>query len=395
MAVRVDTPRSYEGVALTLAAAAAEGLSVRPRGGGTKLSWGALAREPDIELHTDALDAIVEHNVGDLTAVLEAGVPLARAQERFAQAGQMLAIDPPLGVAEPASPGPADVAGEREALATIGGVVATGDSGPLRHRFGAPRDLILGMTVALSDGTVARSGGKVIKNVAGYDIGKLFAGSFGTLGTILSVSVRLHPLPDVSVTALGATSDPVLQAAASRALAAAGLELDALDIAWRAGRGGVLARLTGPRAPARAQRAAALMGEVGLEHVDVSDEDAGLWARQRAGQRSADRAIVRVSAKPSALPDVIRASQLCEATVVGRAALGVSFVELEPEAVPMLRAELPAGSHGVVQDAPAAARASIDVWGADESPTLALMRRVKQRFDPAGVCNPGVFVGGI
>src|SRR5258708_167161 len=176
MTARIQTPETFEEAAGMLAAAAGEGLTVRPQGGGTKLGWGRVAPPPDIELHTTRLDRILEHNAGDLTAVLEAGVPLARAQERFAQAGQMLAVDPPLGGrdGDDATPG----------SATVGGVVATGDSGPLRHRYGAPRDLILGMTVALADGTIARSGGKVIKNVAGYDVGKLFAGSFGTLGTI-------------------------------------------------------------------------------------------------------------------------------------------------------------------------------------------------------------------
>ncbi len=157
-----------------------EGLTVRVRGGGTKLGWGTPAQDPDLELSTASLDQLLEHNVGDLTAVLEPGVPLARAQERFAEAGQMLALDPPLG---------------EGGAATVGGVLATADSGPLRHRYGAPRDLVLGMTVVLADGTVARSGGHVIKNVAGYDIAKLFSGSFGTLGLILQVAVRLHPLP--------------------------------------------------------------------------------------------------------------------------------------------------------------------------------------------------------
>ncbi len=177
-------PPTFEQAAAALAGASAEGRTVRIRGAGTKLGWGAPTAAADIELCTTGLNRIVEHNVGDLTAILEAGVPLADAQRTFAAAGQMLALDPPLG-GQPRFP----------SGATIGGIVATGDSGPLRHRYGAPRDLIVGATVALSDGTVARSGGKVIKNVAGYDLAKLFAGSFGTLGVILSVSVRLHPLP--------------------------------------------------------------------------------------------------------------------------------------------------------------------------------------------------------
>ena len=194
-----------------LARASAEGQTVRLRGGGTKLEWGARRADSRIELCTGRLTRVLEHNAGDLTAVLEAGVRLADAQEQFATAGQMLALDPPLAPAGSSDPG-----------ATIGGIMATADSGPLRHRYGAPRDLILGATVALGDGTIAQSGGKVIKNVAGYDLAKLFAGSFGTLGLILSVNVRLHPRPIGNATALAAGDDPATVAAArrpSRALA--------------------------------------------------------------------------------------------------------------------------------------------------------------------------------
>ncbi len=137
----------------------------------------------------------------------------------------MLALDPPLGGGD---------------AATIGGIVATADSGPLRHRYGAPRDLVIGITVALSDGTVAKSGGKVIKNVAGYDLGKLFAGSFGTLGLILGVAVRLHPLPATRATALFRGDSPDALARTAAALAHAPLELEALDVRWERGRGAVL-----------------------------------------------------------------------------------------------------------------------------------------------------------
>ena len=149
-------------------------------------------------------------------------MPLAEAQAAFAEAGLMLALDPPLG---PSS------------AATIGGIVAAGDSGPLRHRFGGPRDLVLGMTAVLGDGTVIRSGGTVIKNVAGYDLAKLFAGSFGTLGLIAAVAVRLHPLPVDRRTVVASTDDAAALAAAAGALAHAPLELDALDVSWADGRG--------------------------------------------------------------------------------------------------------------------------------------------------------------
>ncbi|MDQ4149491.1 MAG: FAD-binding oxidoreductase, partial [Actinomycetota bacterium] len=180
------TPSSYTEVAEALGDASSDGLRVRPTGGGTKLGWGSGTIEPDLEVSTRELNAVVEHNAGDLTAVLQAGVPMAEAQRLFALRGQMIGLDPPLGEDEGA---------------TIGGVVATGDSGPLRHGYRGVRDQLLGITVALSDGTVAKAGGKVIKNVAGYDLPKLFAGSFGTLGVILEVAVRLHPRPPLEATA--------------------------------------------------------------------------------------------------------------------------------------------------------------------------------------------------
>jgi glycolate oxidase FAD binding subunit len=378
-------PDSFEDAAGALAAATAERRTVRIVGAGTKLGWGRHGPAPDLELHTTGLDQILEHNAGDLTASLQAGVPLARAQRTFAAAGQMLALDPPLGGwGSDFAPPP-----------TVGGVVATGDCGPLRHRYGTPRDLVVGVTIALSDGAIARAGGKVIKNVAGYDLAKLFSGSFGTLGLILSVNVRLHPLHETSVTALGAAADPGRLAAAALALAAAPLEFEALDVAWHAGRGGLLARCAGPQAPRRARRAARMMEEHGLAKVGIADRDGQVWERQRAGQRSANKALVRIAAAPSALVAVIAATEACDGTLVGRAALGQSFAEVEPAAVPRLRERLPAGCTAVLADAPPSLRAQADPWGLQDGPSLELMRRVKARFDPAGTCNPGLYVGGI
>ncbi len=125
----------------------AAGRAIRPVGGGTKLGWGGTGADGAVDLETAQLDAIAEHNVGDFTAVLGAGVRVADAQAAFAAESQMLALDPPLGEADGA---------------TIGGMIATADSGPLRHRYGGVRDLVVGMTVILSDGTIAKSGGKVM-----------------------------------------------------------------------------------------------------------------------------------------------------------------------------------------------------------------------------------------
>ena len=217
----------------------AAGEAIRPVGGGTKLAWGGGGPQGAVDLETGSLDRIAEHNVGDFTAVLDAGVPLADAQAAFNAEGQMLALDPPLGASDGA---------------TVGGLVATGDSGPLRHRYGGVRDLIVGITVVLSDGTVAKAGGKVIKNVAGYDLSKLFTGSYGTLGLIASVSLRLHPLAGENATAVRLRA-PTARASPtpSRELAAHPLEADCLDVAWDGGvrpRAGPLRRRRG-RAPGR------------------------------------------------------------------------------------------------------------------------------------------------
>lgn len=383
-AARREAPSTVEDAAEAMRAAGAGELRVRLRGAGTKLSWGRPVEDPQVEVSTERLDRVVEHNEGDLTAVLQAGVPLARAQEALAEADQMVALDPPLGE------------GER---ATVGGIFATADSGPLRHRYGGPRDLVLGVTVALSDGTVARAGGKVIKNVAGYDLAKLFTGSFGTLGLILEVVVRLHPRPRQTLTAAGASDDPVALGRAASSVAHSPYGPECLDVAWADGRGQVMARFGGAVPESGARQVVRLMQEAGLD-AGVADDDEDLWRRQRAGQRAAaGGAVVRVSGLVSELPRVLRCAQVLGGSVVGRAGLGLSWMTLGGGGVDGLVSgveEVRRRLHPfpcVVLDAPDGLRDKLDVWGEDDPP--ALMRRVKARFDPRRVCNPGIFVGGI
>ncbi|HVS28322.1 MAG TPA: FAD-binding oxidoreductase [Solirubrobacteraceae bacterium] len=378
-----ESPTTYEAAAELLRSSAERRLRVRMRGGATKLSWGGAVADPDVELSTGGLDRIVEHNAGDLTAVLQAGLPIATAQRVFAEAGQRLSLDPPSGDG-----------------ATVGGLVSSGDSGPLRHRYGAPRDLVIGVTAALGEGTVARAGGKVIKNVAGYDLAKLFSGSLGTLGAIVEVAVRLHPLPPATATLTARSDDPSSLAAAAARLAHASLELEALDVAWEEGSGTVLAGFGGATAAEQATAAGRLLFGSGTEAGVVTD-DAPLWQRQRDRQRSPDGIALRISAVPSALEDVLRAADDVGGALVGRAALGLHWLTLaaaDPAAaaatVARLRSSL-APAPCVVLDAPPAVREAVDVWGPIDEPTLALMRRVKRRFDPRAVCNPGCFVGGI
>jgi glycolate oxidase FAD binding subunit len=371
-------PETAAEAAAALAEAAAGGRRVRFRGGGTKLGWGSPTPPPDVELSTERLDAIVEHNEGDLTAILQAGVPLARAQEAFRAAGQMLALDPPDG----------------DGAATMGGIVATADSGPLRHRHNAVRDLVLGVQLALPDGSVARAGSKVIKNVAGYDLAKLLSGSFGTLGLIVEVNVRLHPLPLDTVTAVGRGGDPAVLAAAASDLAHRPIEAEALDVSWSGDAGAVLARFGGASAPERARAVLGLLSEAGLDGEAV-DDDGPLWSRQAAAQRSG--MVVRVSATQQGVAAALAAARGAGGSAVGRAALGLVWItlpETSADAVRELREQL-APAPCVVLDAPEAVREAIDPWDESDPGRLGLMRRVKERFDPHGVCNPGLFAGGI
>ncbi len=382
--LRSESPQSAQDAAELLNACARDGTGVRIAGAGTK-AWGRPGADCGVRLSTSALDAIVEHNEGDLTAVLQAGVPLRALQETLAAAGQMFALDPPLGADDGA---------------TVGGAIAAGDCGPLRHRYGAARDLVLGVTVALSDGSVAQAGSKVIKNVAGYDLAKLFSGAFGTLGLITQVAVRLHPVAPGHATATGTTDDAARLQAAAIALASSPLEAQALDVRWEAGAGMVLARFAGVAAAEQAQAAARLLADAGMQAQTVED-DAPLWAAQRAGQRSAGGAVVRVSGRPTQLSEVCAAAGVEGATLVGRAAHGLSWIAL-PAAAPgeivhaiaRLREALHP-SPCVVLDAPAPVRAHFDPWDLQETAGLVLMRRVKQRFDPTATCNPGIYVGGI
>jgi glycolate oxidase FAD binding subunit len=253
--------------------------------------------------------------------------------------------------------------------------------------------------VALSDGSLAKAGGKVIKNVAGYDLGKLFTGSFGTLGLVVSVAVRLHPRPEETASAWGSSADPAVLAGAVATLARLPLEADCLDVAWGAGGGGVFVRFGGAAAERQAAAVVERLRGARLDDVQSSADDDGLWAAQRDGQRSDAGAVVKVAARPADLELVLRAAQNAGAAVVGRAALGLSWLTLEPGDDLLARLEALRGTlapHAcTVFDAPEGLRAAIAPWPEPDPGALAVMRRVKERFDPARIFRPGAFVGGI
>jgi glycolate oxidase FAD binding subunit len=381
-------PTSTEEAAAALREIADQGGTVVPRGGGTK-PWG-----PQVDgtvLETGGLNRILEHNVGDFTAVLEAGVPVAEAQAAFGAEGQMLALDPPLG--EGASAAEGGRGGEDRA--TIGGLVATADSGPLRHRYGGVRDLVVGITVVLSDGTVAKAGGKVIKNVAGYDLAKLFAGSHGTLGLIASVAVRLHPAPSRTATARATGEDPARLAAAAAQLTALPLEADVLDVAWADGRGAVLVRFGGAAATGQADAVAGRLREAGFGDADVVPDDDELWAAERTRQRAPDGVVVKVAGVPTDLPDVIAAAEANGASVVSRAALGLSWVALRGDDLERRADALRRALDGCATTVLDGAGLVSAPWPDPDPGALAVMERIKRRFDPARIFRPGAFVGGI
>jgi glycolate oxidase FAD binding subunit len=384
MAVHASTadPSTAAEAAEALRAAAVAGQRVRIAGHGTKLGWGNPIAPPDVELRTSGLARIVAHNAGDFTAIVEAGVPFATLRDELTSEGQMLALDPPSDDA------------------TVGGVVAAGESGPLRHRYHAPRDLVIGMQLALTDGSVARSGGTVIKNVAGYDLAKLFTGSLGTLGLIAEIAVRLHPLPERTATAVGRSDVPEQLAAAAAAVARRPLEADAFDVGWDADGGAILVRLSGDTASDRVAKTLPLLADAGLVTTVMEDDDA-LWATQRAGQRSPEGVVVKVAARQADLRRVLEAARAAGATLVGRAALGLSWMRLDGLAddvaiarVAELREAL-APAAVTILDAPSAVREAADPWGPVDPARLALLRSVKARFDPTGACAPGLFVGGL
>jgi glycolate oxidase FAD binding subunit len=331
--------------------------------------------------------AVLEHAWGDMTATVQAGCTIAVLQATLAEHGQRLALDP--------------LFPER---ATVGGVLATNDSGPLRVRYGSLRDQVIGMTVALADGTLARSGGKVVKNVAGYDLPKLMTGALGTLGVIVEATFRLYPLA-AAVRELRLDA-PDLQSANRALLAVLDSTLAPSAIQLRAGSAAVPQldlRFEGLPAALEAQERQ-LAEYTGLR---PQPGDPQIWRAGEALWAAPTALVCRVSVLPADIAKLCAAAErlasvlrLSWAAAVG--GLGVGWLRLEGANDEVLLAALArlrddiAGFGGSLAalGCPASLKPRIDVWG-EQGDMLPLMRRVKQRFDPNGALNPGRFVGGI
>jgi len=381
----VARPGSAEEVATVLRVAAEQGLAVVARGAGTKLTWGRPPERADLVVDVSGLSGVIDHAAGDLIVEVHAGTPLAEVQRTVAGAGQRLLIDDPVGGS------------------TVGGALATNLSGPGRVAGGTARDLLIGVTLVRADGVVAKAGGRVVKNVAGYDLGKLVIGSFGTLGVVTRAVFRLHPLPParrvVRVPVRSAEdADRLTQAVVHAQVVPAAVELD-----WPAEGPGELAVLLEGTDRGVEARAATTMGLLG-GGAAADEEPPETWGRFPWAGGAERPLAVKATFALSGLPAVLRAARASGPGVALRGSTGAGVlygtlpagtpVEVAAAAVERLRAACTAaGGALVVLDGPPATTAALDTWG--PVPALALMRRVKQQFDPDRRLAPGRFVGGI
>ena len=473
----VAEPASTSEASAVLAAAAGLGLAVLPRGSGTRLAWGAAPRRCDLIVDTRQMDQVLEHAAGDLVARVQAGTRLSQLADRLARAGQRLALDPcgpdfaaaaaaastsAAGTGTPGTGTPGTSAPGTSAVSTrttgrtgtaepgtVGGLVATGAAGPLRFRFGTPRDLLIGITVVLADGTIAKAGGKVVKNVAGYDLGKLFAGSLGTLGLITEATFRLHPRPAavayVTVDCPDAASAlAVMAAAASSPLAPSAAEIDQprrgapisagilvegepAGVAERAERLRDLLAASAPAASAWSAPAGDLDPPAGGPAPRISDTGPRVsatapawWGRGAAA--AADGTVLQIAFWSGQLAAVLESVDLLasetglDLAISGSAGAGVLHAAIPAAAPPTavtdfvtrLRGALsqppaapgtggpaipPTAASVVVLHASAEVMTGLDLWG--PVPGLPLMHAIKDQFDPEHRMAPGRYAGGI
>ena len=359
----VEKPKTVEELAGCLSEASRAGQAVIPIGGGRALGMGDPPARFDLALVTTGLDRIVEVSPEDLTATVQAGVTLEALQAELGKARQFLPLDPF------ASPGH-----------TIGGLLATAWSGPLRQRYGTPREFLVGLQVALPDGRLARSGGKVVKNVSGYDLNKLHFGALGSLGVITEASFKVFPRPLFEETV--EASEPQLTDAWREARRALELKLPpvALELVREPDRHRLVARFAGSEDGVRRMVRELVWAPVG---------EADFWqqhSRRRAGRW------LRVAVPPEALRDVLQSLPEAASWWAHPGVGVVHWVDFESAQVAAVRAAAEdAGGSAVLLAAPSALKRELGAWGRQPA-TIDLMRRVKRAFDPAGTLSPGRYL---
>jgi glycolate oxidase FAD binding subunit len=384
----VVLPGDAAAVAFALEWAARKRLSVVIRGRGSKLGWGARSGPIDMLLDMSRLDRIIDYQPGDLTVTAEAGIRLQELNRHLASHGQWLALDPPFG--------------DR---ATIGGVIATDDSGPHRHRFGTPRDLVIGIQLATTDGQLSKAGGRVVKNVAGYDLSKIVSGSFGTLAAIVGATFKLAPLSGASATVVvdRLSIDRLFEL--TGAMRASQLEPVAFDVQ--------MSHPPGAAAPEIACliRFASFQDVVDAEVANASVRIAGVHQACRTLEGDAERdrwtahvrkpwdvpgTVVRLAWRPSdmqrAMGELVRIAGAKGFELVGRLGVGAGCVRLEGDvedqrkAVSQLQQSHAVGNV-VVARAPLALRTPAFVWG--QRRPLRILQALKTELDPVGILGAG------
>lgn len=391
-------PNTQAELAAVIAWAGQNGYAVLPCGGGSKLDWGGLVKldSPNLRLmavNTSRLNRLVEHAVGDLTVTAEAGMKFADLQQVLTTAGQFLPIDP----AYPQH-------------ATLGGIIATADTGSLRHRYRGVRDLLLGMTFVRSDGKIATAGGRVVKNVAGYDLMKLFTGAYGTLGIISQVTFRVYPLPESSGTViLTGETDALTQATQillSSALTPTAVDLLSPNLVTKLGLGkstGLIVRFQSI-AESIEQQSARLrsVGEkLGLQaNICGENDENQLWKTLpetiwNSPQNS--EIICKIGIRPSESVKLIHEFPIQDAVIHAGCGLGILRFDqtATPEVIKQIRRQCEAkGGFLTVLVAPAALKQELDVWGYTGS-AIDVMRGIKQQFDSQNILSPNRFISGI
>ena len=380
----VATPGSTTETAELLRVADRHELSIVARGSGTKQNWGLPPRRLDLVVDTSGLAGVADHAAGDLVAVVRAGTTMAELQRTLSTAGQQLALDAPFP------------------SATLGGTVATSTSGPRRLLYGTMRDLLIGITFVRADGVVAKAGGRVVKNVAGYDFGKLLTGSYGTLGVITEVALRLHPLPAARRTVIVSTADETAAAAAALRVVRSQVAAAAVEVERTADGRTTVAVLVQGVAEGMERRTATVRELLGrrsaVEEVPewfgrlpFETGDVGLKITSSLTGIGPLLAAAGAAGRRHGVPLQVRGS-----------AVGVLHAALPPDVEPAVAHRLveelrtTAQEHAggvVVLTAPPPVREALDVWG--PVPGLDLMRRLKEQLDPGCRLAPGRFVGGI
>lgn len=350
------------------------------RGGGTKLGWGRTPAAIDVIVSTAKLNTLLVHRHGDMTATVHAGVTLAHLNRELARHGQWLPIDSSFDAA------------------TIGGVVATNDAGPVRHRYGTPRDLLIGVTLALTDGRIVKAGGHVVKNVAGYDLGKLASGSFGTFGAIVDATFKLLPIPQSSATVDASYDDGDVLAQDVMKVSTSQLEPMAFDVMLDGGRYRLrLLFASSPEAvSAQVESAQRLLSRPST--VVTGEPEMDLWVDQVRSPWVGTGAVIRCGWLPAKLAEITAlmhdVQQMAGSIVMcGRVGIGAGLMRVDGEArrqaavVERLRSSVWVGNVAVLR-ASRDLKQHVDVWGPASSAADAA-RALKGMFDPAGILNAG------